>query len=372
MMKNENKLDLTKYLTVITLITILITSPLTVPIAFADNNNEDRGGKSDKNSNDEDRGGKSDKNSNDNSKPAPIEPTSVTAYINGYVTDLGVQKYTLNGKSSPAALIGDTILVNPKTSLILKATVIDDVVTGSLKLTVEGKSENDKIELTVDIPINRGSPGLGCIDGTETLVECPSKDTWTPSDNLLPFLELPNGDFIPMVFFGVGDVTLNVGKETTIYQVNIVIDTSTAQHPFKGGPSLNTGQVFIADENGLFALDVDVTKFDVTYTGVKMEGIVSGALEGDMIQIANSNEDHVNNVQQDKGDIVFSVIYNETEITMTGSYTGDSNQNPNNEYLYISTGTFKTSDDLKIKGTYDTFWVLPLFFSSTFEGIVNN
>tara|TARA_B100001971_G_C18255852_1_gene582014 strand:- start:1747 stop:1956 length:210 start_codon:yes stop_codon:yes gene_type:complete len=32
--------------------------------------------------------------------------------------------------------------------------------------------------------------------------------------------------------------------------------------------------------------------------------------------------------------------------------------------------TFKTSDDAKMKGTYETFWTLPLFFTSTFTGTI--
>lgn len=369
-----NTLGIKKYLTLITVITILIAAPLTAPIAFADNNNNSSRSNGSSDNGRGDNSGRNDGSSDNhddkkssNNNPAP---TSVIANINGLVTDLGVQKYEINGKGGIVYNIGEEAVTKSKIELNLKATVIDDVVTGSLKLTVKGEIENGKIELTVNIPINSGSPGLGCIDGYGfgDLIDCPASP-W--SDEIVPFLELENGDFIPIFFAGEGDATLKIGKETTIYPVSVVMDTSTAQHPFKGGPMENTGQVTLADTlNGLFVLSVDVTKFDVEYTAIQLVGEVAGDLEGTMLQIANADEDHVNNVEKDEGDIVFNVAYNEEIIQMTGSYKGYSVQSEDLGYLYISTGTFTTSDGLTIKGEYVTSWTLPLFFTSTFTGIV--
>ncbi|MFC1755270.1 hypothetical protein ACFL96_18095 [Thermoproteota archaeon] len=335
------KINIKKYLTLVLLLTILIAAPLTAPIAYA--------------------------------KSYKPEPTQVTAHIDGFVNDLGIQKYTIEGKSSSGAFIYGKAMFEPEVSFKLEATVIDDVVTGSLKLNVTGKSESSKTQtqLTVNIPIDSGSPGLGCIDGygLGELIPCPT----TPwSEDIVPFLELENGDFIPIFFAGEGEATLKIGKETTTYTVYVVVDTSTAQHPFIGGPEDNNGRVTLTDMYGSFAFDVDVKKFKVDYKEVVMLGEVTGDLEGLLIQTANSKEDHVKGVQKDDGYLSFSVIRVDTgdAITMSGSYKGDSIQAPLLGYLYYSTGKFTTSGDMEIKGTYDTLWYLPLFWTSTFTGTV--
>lgn len=316
-----------KYLTLITLAIIIIAAPLTTPFAYA--------------------------------KP---EPTTVTADIDGWVTDLGTQEYEIEGKGG--AYLGLPVIVDPKISFELEATVIDDDVTGEMEITVKGKSDSGKVKLEVEIPVVDGDPVYGCLDLiTYEPIVCPPRP-WP--DNVIPYLELENGDFIPIVFFGAGEATLEIGETEEAFPVFVIVDTSTAQHPFEGDG--NTGQVNIIEASGLFALSVDVKEFDVEYIGVETMGVVSGDLMGIMTQTVESKEDHVKDVQKDKGEVSFA-LYDGS--SMTGKFKGESVQVPP-LYLYYSTGKFKTEGDLKLKGTYETIWTLPLFFTSTFTATVKN
>ena len=73
-------LEIKKYLTLFTLITILIVAPLATPIAFADD--------------------KEDKKHKEKS-----EPITLSAFIEGGVIDLGTQKYKIEGKEGSSSSI---------------------------------------------------------------------------------------------------------------------------------------------------------------------------------------------------------------------------------------------------------------------------
>jgi len=276
--------------------------------------------------------------------PPKHQKQTFTAYIEGGVTDLGEQTYKIKGEGGVVnSLLTITDLTDTNIRFDLEAKVVDTDTYGEAELKVKGKSSEGKVEVEAEFQITGGLTA--------------------------PDLTLPNGDNIPLVFIGAGKAEVEVGGSESTYDIMVAVDTVNAQHPFKGDLG-HTGMVSIVEVNGLFAVDVAVTKFDVKYRNVILEGVVSGDMTGTVTMMVDSDEDHVANIQRDRGQISFSVVYGGESITMSGSFKGKSIQLPELFYLYYSTGRFKTQGELRSTGTYETVWVAPLTFSSTFQGTV--
>ncbi len=346
---------------------LLLFSPITIPLSYSINPEQILDGEQNKI-----RYQKSEK---------PSDQIQVTAYMEGMVTDLGTQNYMISGKGGTLYYLNDFNILDTVISFELHATVVDEALTGKMKLGIVIKTDSGPVNLQMNLPVIGGDPVYGCLDqATYELITCPPRP-W--SSNILPYLELENGDFIPIIFFGTGQANLNIGIDDEIIPIFIMVDTSRAQHPFKGEG--NTGQLkikgcyptdfaCISESNalGIFALSVDVINFNVRYSEVETAGEVSGDMVGLMTQTVRSIEDHVKNVQKDNGQIMFSLIYNDKEIIMAGIFNGESVQVPQLGYLYLSTGKFNTNGDITIKGIYETIWTLPLFFICAFTGTITH
>jgi len=269
---------------------------------------------------------------------------SFTANIVGEVQDLGTQIYKIEGEGGVVySLLTITDLTDAKIRFKLDAKVVDTNVVGKAEISVRGKSLGGEVELEAEVQINSGVT--------------------------IPELTLPNGDNIPLAFLGVGKATIEVGDVKENYDIVVAVDTVNAQHPFKGDLG-HTGRVSIVEVNALFALDVDVTKFDVLYRNIVLGGVVGGDMTGTVTMVVDSDEDHVANTEKDRGKISFSVVYGGRSVTMTGKFEGRSIQLPELYYLYYSTGKFEAHGGIHLTGTYETIWVAPLAFTSTFQGTV--
>jgi hypothetical protein len=351
-------IDMKKSLAVFTILSLLIFSSPLANVAYADNDNNNS------------------KNGKYSVQSTPNKKIMIPISIEGGVMDLGIQNYEISGEGGTLYYLNDIGLLHSNILFKLDATVEDNSVEGKMKILLSGKSEIGHFELKMDVPVVGGDPIFGCLDLLlSEPVSCPSAP-WAP--NIIPYLELENGDFIPIIFFGGGEVVLEIGKSKDSIPISVIVDTSTAQHPFKG--DVNTGQInvkgcYLFDldclENplipGLFAFSVDVNKFDVEYIDVITAGEakIGDEVIGEIMQIVHSREDHVKDFQQDKGRVIMSLNLGEENINVEGFFKGNSVQVPELDYLYWSIGTLKTSDNPPIRGLYETIWILPLFFETS-------
>lgn len=84
-----------------------------------------------------------------------------------------------------------------------------------MEIKIKGTSDNGNVELKAKIPVIGGGPVFPCVDIDTQIPFTAEECAVTPLT--MPFLQLDNGDFIPLVFFGAGEASLKINKTTETF-----------------------------------------------------------------------------------------------------------------------------------------------------------
>jgi hypothetical protein len=184
---------------------------------------------------------------------------------------------------------------------------------------------------------------------------------------------------IPLFFTGMATITKGGNG---LYQIPIAIE-SPYWNPF-GGPIVITSLDSITDPS--ISLVVSYTSATIYWSGVQIQGVISGSLGGGSVsgsfsQTINSWENLVSATESDFGSIAFVGMSNPS-LNAYGGFVGHTTFSLANSYDCASefglpegtcTATGATSDGSfwmigrgsLISGTYHTVWSVPSLFTTT-------